>query len=69
MKSNLAEHQEAVNWEIVRKQDMEDIINWLDEDVDSYMQFLAWRQIRDAYTKAETDWANNQDTSYETEMD
>jgi len=69
MKSNLAEHQEAVNWEVVRKQEIEDIVNYMDEVPDAYVNFLMWKQVRDAYTKAENDFANEQDDSYETEVD
>jgi hypothetical protein len=63
MKSNLTEHMTPINWNTVRKQEVDDIMDWLDEDVDSYVRFLAWRQIRDAYKAAETDWAGKQNTT------
>ena len=65
MKSNLSEHQEAVNFEVLRRQEMEDILEWLDTDLEYYERFLYFQQIKNAQRQAEQDWASGQDPTYE----
>jgi len=67
MKSNLSEHMNPVDFEIVRQQEMDEILEWLDEDTDSYVRFLAWKQVRDAYRQAQDEWARSQDETQDPE--
>ena len=65
MKSNLTPHMNNVNFEVVRKQEIEDILEWLDTDLEYYERFLYFQQIKNAQRQAEQDWASGQDPTYE----
>jgi len=53
MKSNLSEHQIPVDFNKLERDEINDILEWLDEDVDYYVRFIQWRQVRDEIRKAE----------------
>jgi len=60
MKSNLSEHLLPVDFNKLERDEINDILEWLDEDVDYYVRFMQWRQVRDEIRKAEQEFMKQQ---------
>jgi hypothetical protein len=65
MKSNLSEHLLPVDFNKLERDEINDILEWLDEDVDYYVRFMQWRQVRDEIKKAEQEFMLKQGDSEE----
>jgi hypothetical protein len=65
MKSNLSEHQIPADFAKLERDEINDILEWLDEDIDYYVRFMQWRQVRDEIRKAEQTFMLNQGESEE----
>jgi len=65
MKSNLSEHLLPVDFNKLERDEINDILEWLDEDVDYYVRFMQWRQVRNEIKKAENEFMLRQGDSKE----
>jgi hypothetical protein len=65
MKSNLSEHQLPVDFAKLERDEINEILDWLDSDVEYYVRFMQWRQVRDAVKQAENEFMLGQGDSEE----
>ena len=47
MKSNLSEHLMPVDFAKLERDEINEILEWLDSDTDYYMRFLMWKHVKD----------------------
>jgi hypothetical protein len=69
MKSNLSEHLMPVDFNKLERDEVNEILEWLDSDVEYYVRFMQWRQVRDAVQQAEQEFMLGQGDSEEPDYD
>jgi hypothetical protein len=53
------------DWEKLKQEEIENILLWLDEQPDKYVEFLLWQDVKKQYEEAANEWLRNQIQSEE----
>ena len=63
--SKLSDHMLPADWEKLKQEEIENILLWLDEQPDKYVEFLLWQDVKKQYEEAANEWLRNQIQSEE----